>query len=126
MIINNKVITGIGNQISPKINNNPKVNSDSKFGDILKSTIDSKNKVQFSKHAQERLEQRNITLTNEQLDKLNSAVQKAQEKRVNEALVLLDDTAMVVNIKNKMVVTVASTKELKENVFTNIDGAVIA
>jgi len=31
----------------------------------------------------------------------------------------------VVNVKNRTIVTAANTQELKENVFTNIDGAVI-
>lgn len=93
------------------------------FGDVLKDKIES-SQVKFSKHAQMRLETRNINLTNTQKEKLSQGVKRAEEKGVKESLIMVDDIAMVVNIKNKMVITAVNSNELKENVFTNIDGAV--
>lgn len=81
--------------------------------------------VRFSKHASLRLNDRNIELSNSQLDRLNAGWQKASAKGINESLVLVDQLAFIVNVKNSMVVTAMDQTEASENVFTNIDGAVI-
>ncbi|MDI6601751.1 MAG: TIGR02530 family flagellar biosynthesis protein [Thermoanaerobacteraceae bacterium] len=81
--------------------------------------------LKFSKHASERLENRRIELSREDLDKLGSAVKKAQEKGIRNSLVLMNNRAFIVNIKTGTVITAVDEKHLRENVFTNIDGAVI-
>jgi len=95
------------------------------FGSILKEKLNSTSEVKFSKHAEARMQDRNIHLSSEQRAKINQAVDKAQQKGVKDTLVLMDNLAFVVNVKNKTVITAANSNELKENVFTNIDGAVI-
>lgn len=80
-------------------------------------------KLKFSKHANERLLHRNIDLSESQLMRLETGAKKASEKGMKESLVLVDDLAFIVNVKNKTVVTAVNEKE--ERVFTNIDGAVI-
>ncbi|MBC7526883.1 MAG: flagellar protein [Chthonomonadaceae bacterium] len=82
--------------------------------------------VKFSAHAQTRLQSRQISLQASHLDRLDGAVQRAQSKGSRDALVLMDDLAMVVSVLNKTVVTVVDRDNLKGNVFTNIDSAVIA
>lgn len=82
--------------------------------------------VKFSKHASFRLDNRNIELSSEQLSRLNEGAQKANAKGINESLVLVDELAFIVNIKNNTVITAMDQNEARENVFTNIDGAVIA
>ncbi len=82
--------------------------------------------VRFSKHASERLEERKIRLNEDDTLQLERAVAKAEEKGAQDALVLLRDLAFIVNIKNRVVVTAMSGERLQENVFTNIDSAVIA
>ncbi|HLK59814.1 MAG TPA: TIGR02530 family flagellar biosynthesis protein [Chthonomonadaceae bacterium] len=82
--------------------------------------------VRFSAHAQTRLNSRNITLDAGHLDRLQGAVQRAAGKGSRDALVLMDDLAMVVSVTNRTVVTVVDKDNLKQNVFTNIDSAVIA
>ncbi|MBO4901643.1 MAG: flagellar protein [Lachnospiraceae bacterium] len=82
--------------------------------------------VRFSKHATVRLDDRKIELSSEQLNRLNEGTQKANAKGINESLVLVDELAFIVNIKNNTVITAMDQNEAKENVFTNIDGAVIA
>ena len=72
-----------------------------------------------------RLENRNINLTDEQNNRLRSGVQKASEKGINESLVIVDSLAFIVNVPNKTVVTAMDQKEAADNIFTNIDGAVI-
>lgn len=84
------------------------------------------NAVRFSAHAQTRLQSRQISLDAGHLDRLQGAVQRAASKGSKDALVLMDDMAMVVSITNRTVVTVVDKDSLKQNVFTNIDSAVIA
>ncbi len=95
------------------------------FEEVLKSkTLNDDNRVIFSKHANERLESRNIELSDVQMNRLNEATKLAASKGIKESLVMLDDYNFIVNTKNNMVVTAIGKQE--KNVFTNIDGAVIA
>ena len=82
--------------------------------------------VKFSTHAQQRLAQRDIQLGDEDVAKINSAVDRAQQKGAKESLVLLDDMAFVVSVKNRVVITAVDQPSMKQNVFTNIDSVVIA
>lgn len=82
-------------------------------------------KIKFSKHASERLLNRNINLTDNQNLRLEDGVRAASEKGINESLVLIDSLAFIVNIPNRTVVTAMDQTETNSNVFTNIDGAVI-
>jgi len=94
------------------------------FQEVL-DTINKNDSVKFSKHALERLESRNINLTNSEIDKINSAITKASQKGVKEALILMDNKAFIASVKNNTVITAAIDNQLKDSVFTNIDGAVI-
>ena len=103
------------------------------FGEILRarqgvasSAPTAVSPLKFSGHAQTRLQSRNIALNSSQMDRLQGAVQKAAGKGSRDALVLVDDLAMVVSVTNRTVVTVVDKENLKQNVFTNIDSAVIA
>lgn len=101
----------------------PRVQKD--FGSILQETIDKAKGIKFSKHAELRLQARNINLTEAQMKRLDDAVSKAEKKGVKDSLVLVDEVALVVNVRSRTVITAISSDELKENVFTNIDGAII-
>lgn len=83
--------------------------------------------VKFSQHALQRLQSRNITLGQNELLKLNDAVEKAAQKGANESLVFMSNSnlALVVSVKNKTVITIMDGMSSKDNVFTNIDSAVI-
>jgi flagellar operon protein len=128
MIINNNMYNHLnkvsGNGISNPAVNKTKEKSQSSFDDILKGKIGETSDIKFSKHAQMRLETRNIKITDSQKQKISNALDKAEEKGVKDSLVMLDDIALVVNVKNRTVITAVNSNELKENVFTNIDGAV--
>lgn len=82
--------------------------------------------LKFSAHAQTRIQSRRIDLDAARMERLQTAVQKAAGKGAKDALVLMDELAMVVSVTNKTVVTVVDRDNLKNNVFTNIDSAVIA
>lgn len=120
-------------QVQDKILNrpNPSTNKEtvttSSFKDILqaKSSFGLDSEIKFSKHASMRLMDRNISLSPEQMDRLTDGTKKAQEKGIKESLVLLDSLAFIVNVPSKTVVTALDKSETSENVFTNIDGAVI-
>lgn len=82
--------------------------------------------VKFSQHALQRLETRNIKLSQSELNKLNSAVEKASQKGASESLILMNnELALVVSVKNRTVITAIDGNSIKDNVFTNIDSAVI-
>ncbi|WP_019879182.1 TIGR02530 family flagellar biosynthesis protein [Succinispira mobilis] len=106
-------------------NQNTKATSVAKeqvFSEVLKNQIQQ---VKFSNHATQRMNYRNIKLDAAQNLRLEEAVSKAADKGLKDSLILLDNNAFIVNIPNKTVVTVVDQTNLKDNVFTNIDGAVI-
>lgn len=96
------------------------------FQDILtQKTGQADAELKFSKHAANRLVDRNIRLTDEQMERLSDGTQKASAKGIKESLVIVDQLAFIVNIPNHTVVTAMEQGEAAMNVFTNIDGAVI-
>ncbi len=81
--------------------------------------------LKFSNHAVDRMQARGIRFTPEQMGKIESAVSKAASKGAKDTLLLTDEAALIVSIKDKTVVTVMDKNALKENVFTNIDSTVM-
>lgn len=99
------------------------------FQDILaQKSLDaaSKTPLKFSKHASNRLADRNIELTVDQMERLAEGTQKAGVKGIRDSLVMVDNLAFIVNVPNGTVVTAMDQNQADENIFTNIDGAVIA
>lgn len=93
------------------------------FGQVLEKKLQGE--LKFSQHARQRLQSRNIELGEAEIARLENAVSKAREKGARDSLVLMDNLALVVSIKNNTVITAVDEQSLKENVFTNIDSAVI-
>lgn len=109
-----------------KVTQNTKTSQGMSFEEIFqKQQIAQKGEVKFSKHAVNRLNDRNIELTQDQLERLNDAAKKAGEKGIKDSLVLVDELAFIVNTKSNTVITAMDQTETTENIFTNIDGAVI-
>lgn len=81
--------------------------------------------VEFSKHAVSRVMERNIELSGGNLERLNEGVKIAREKGLDDALILVDNTAFIVSAKNSKVITTVEGSDLRGNCFTNIDGTVI-
>lgn len=94
------------------------------FAQILDEKLEQ-SKLKFSAHATRRLEARKIEFSHEQLKLLEEAVEKARAKGGRETLILLDDVALVVSVANRTVITAIDGENLRENVFTQIDSAVI-
>lgn len=81
--------------------------------------------LKFSKHAQERLQSRNIKLTPEDVERIQDAVTQARQKGARDSLIIMDRLALVVSVKNNTVITAVDDQSIKQNVFTNIDSAII-
>ncbi|AIQ53327.1 MULTISPECIES: TIGR02530 family flagellar biosynthesis protein [Paenibacillus] len=94
--------------------------SEASFESVLQ-----KNMLKFSNHAAKRLEQRGIELGSRQLDQISNAVEKAAAKGSKESLILMKDMALIVSVPNRTVVTAMDGNSMKDNVFTQIDSAVI-
>ena len=92
------------------------------FADILQSAT---KKVSFSNHALQRLESRQLDLSQEDLQKLDDAVDKMAQKGARESLIYMNDMAFVVSVANRTVITAMDGKSARENIFTNIDSAAI-
>jgi flagellar operon protein len=95
----------------------------SSFADYLN---EADQKVKFSNHAQKRLEVRSIELDKGSIDRLSTAVDKAQAHGAKESLILMDDLAFIVNVPDRTVVTTVDMNRRKEGVFTQIDTVVFA
>ncbi len=92
------------------------------FEDVLKGELD---RLKFSHHAQARLESRNIQLSDQDVKQIADAVDQASQKGARDSLVIMKNVAFVVNVKNRTVVTAVDGENLNQNVFTNIDSAVL-
>ncbi|NPV53690.1 MAG: flagellar protein [Firmicutes bacterium] len=102
---------GVGGHIEP-------------FDSVLRAAV-AEQGIKFSAHAEARMRLRNIRLSSRDVAKLNTAVAKAAAKGAKESLVLMDRLALVVSIENRTVITAIDSASARENVFTNIDSAVI-
>lgn len=118
-------------QVAGQIKSNSRVQTSGKtqsFGDILNrksEQVSQGSELKFSKHASGRLAVRNIELNDIQKSRLADGMQKAGEKGIKDSLVIMDQLAFIVNVPSNTVITAMDQTESKDNIFTNIDGAVI-
>lgn len=108
-------------------NNQQKVNNGNvqDFKKILNEKLKTNQGVNFSAHAMQRIEQRDMNLTTEHMSRLDRGVENLQLKGSQNSLVLMDNNAFIVNVKNKTVVTAIEKTEAINNVYTNIDSVTI-
>jgi len=85
----------------------------------------SSSPLKFSNHAIDRMQARGIRFSQDEMTKIESAVNKAASKGAKDTLLLTDNNALIVSVKDKTVVTVMDKTQLKDNVFTNIDSTVV-
>jgi flagellar operon protein len=104
---------------------NSLIASEIKLRQYALNTGPAEQQLTFSKHAKQRLVQRNIEIDSELIEKINEAVKKASEKSIKNALVLADESAFIVNVGSSVVVTAMNSLEMRASVITNIDGTVI-
>ena len=126
VIYNNRpILTVQPNTSKQNADQNQGTQSVDKFSDVLAKKIDDRQGVKISKHAEERLLKRNIMLNPNDLKEIGKVLDKAATKGIKDALILMGDTALVANVKNRTIITAATGEDLKDNIFTNIDGAII-
>lgn len=80
--------------------------------------------VEFSKHAISRAQERGIEVTPDLMDQLAGSVIRAQAKGATNILAMDTEKAFIINVPNAKVITAITQEEMRENIFTNIDGAV--
>ncbi len=117
-VLNSKVAELVQTRPSVAPKHNPSVPRD-EFANLFAD------KLKLSGHAKTRLESRDIQLGAAEWQRVLGGVDKAAAKGSRESLVLLDDVALVVSVKNRTVITAVDRANLKDNVFTNIDSAVV-
>jgi len=95
------------------------------FDTVLQTTVQQGSALKFSAHAKERLSLRNINLSAQDLSNITNAVNKAAAKGARQSLLVMNNLALIVSVTNRTVITALDDSNMKENVFTNIDSAVI-
>ncbi|MCA0969136.1 flagellar protein [Halobacillus litoralis] len=95
--------------------------TDTSFRDVL----DEAAQIKVSKHAKERLQQRNIKIDDQQWDAISSKMTEAKKKGITDSLVITDEATLVVSTKNHTVVTAMSRNEASSKIFTNINGTIL-
>ena len=100
-------------------------NSKQSFSDILNEKLEKSESLQFSKHSKARIQQRGINVTDSFIEQLNTAADNARLKGAKDVVMIGREAAFIVNIPNNVVVTAINGNEMKNNIFTNIDSAVL-
>ena len=95
------------------------------FQEVLDNAFERQERLRFSLHAQERIRFRNIPMGVQEVERLKSGVDRVAEKGSRESLVLMDRSAFLVSVKNRTVITAMGGEDLRNNIFTNIDSAVV-
>ncbi len=112
--------------LKPNVQTVENQNATISFREILQQkSQENVGSLKFSKHAAGRLADRNISLSEEQLARLNDGAKRAEQKGIKDSLVIVDELAFIVNVPNNTVVTAMDSTATDENIFTNINGAVI-
>ena len=111
----------MGKPQQPASEKSVKTVSETSFSKVLEQAQG----VKFSQHAQDRLKARNISFSSDQLQQLESVVTSVAQKGGKDSLVMMGDAALVVSVKNRTVITAMDRGQMKGNVFTNIDSAVV-
>lgn len=121
-----KITLGRSNGISPgspSARRGTPAQGGSSFADALSRAEEG---VKFSNHAQKRMRVRDIALNDNGINRLNQAVEKAEKRGCRESLILMDDMAFIVNVRDRMIVTALDVEKKGEGVFTQIDSVVLA
>jgi len=119
----NKIANIAGRGLQQNVQKTQPIDTES-FAQILENQKQEM-EVKVSAHAQERLKQQNITISQQDLGRINDATNMAEKKGSRESLMLLKDVALVVNISNRTIITAVNKARQKDKIFTNIDSTII-
>lgn len=124
-------VNKIGGQFVPPVqdaqnNQSPaSTGKTSTFGQVFGKVLDQQQEVKMSAHAAQRIQMRNIPMDENKMSRLQQGVNQVAQKGGRESLVLMDQSAFLVSVPNRTVITAVDQTQLKNNVFTNIDSAII-
>ncbi len=107
-----------------KVNSNTTQAKTDSFSEVLRKSMENDG-VQFSKHALARMNERGVNFTEDLISDLNGAIEKAREKGAKDVVIIGAESAFIVNIPNNVVITTMNSGEMRNNIFTNIDSAVL-
>src|SRR5690625_2047315 len=117
----NKYIHPLQQHLSSQTISKPPKKETNAFKDILAEA----SKVKVSKHAQVRLAERDIHIGKTEWKRISEKMNEAKIKGVTDALVVMDDVALVVSTKNNTVITALHSEEASNKIFTNINGTIL-
>jgi flagellar operon protein len=126
--LNNLNKGSFNGKINPSLNLSETKVSSLSFSDVFKGKILDNSvleEIKLSRHAAERMNSRNINFTESEIKDLGNAIKKAGDKGSKESLILLNDIALIVSVRNKTVITAMTRESLKDSVVTNIDSTII-
>ncbi len=121
----NPLIVGSPRNIQDVVQRPSNKPTDGEFGEILNKQIENSNNINFSKHAASRVAERDIEISENGMERLSKGIEIASEKKLNDALILVDRTAFIVNIPTGTVITAKDNNSIEPTIFTNINGTVI-
>lgn len=120
----NQTIPGVGVPPMGQAQRKP-IGSSNGFAGALQAEVLKQSPVKMSAHATKRLAERNVEFSASDQARLETAVDRIESKGADKSLVLMDDLALLVSAKNRVVITALDATSAKDGVFTNIDSAVI-
>ncbi|OEH91266.1 TIGR02530 family flagellar biosynthesis protein [Bacillus solimangrovi] len=109
--------------LKPKVK--PAQQSNVSFKEQFNKSLEQTEQIKVSKHATQRLQERKIEIQDQLWNEISSKVQEAKHKGVKDALVLTNNSALIVSAKNNVVITAMNRQEAASQIFTNINGTII-
>lgn len=82
----------------------------------------AKNELVISKHAQKRLDERNIHIDQKKWTTIQQKMNEARNKGVTDSVIVLNDAILVASTKNNTIIT--AMKKDEEQIVTNINGTI--
>ncbi len=114
-IQNHPYILQTGKKVQPT--ESPKVS--------FKDTLEKETNLVISKHAQKRLDERNISIQDSKWKEIQVKISEAKTKGIRDSLVVTNNAALIVNVPNNTVITAMNRDEASSQIFTNINGTII-
>ena len=120
-IVNGNIVSVKPLDIDSSRTNVNKDASKTSFSEILNKKLNKD--INISKHANVRLTERNIELSDEDMGKLSDAFDKAENKGATDSVILYKDLDFIASVKNRTIITAMPKGE--ENIFTNVDSVIL-
>ncbi|WP_188205810.1 TIGR02530 family flagellar biosynthesis protein [Alkalibacillus aidingensis] len=107
--------------LQPKLTNKTEAPKKS-FQSFLQEATDE---LKVSKHAQKRLDERNIQISEQDWTKIQEKMNEAKQKGVTDSAIVLNDAVLVASTKNNTIITALDRQEATNQLLTNINGTIL-